>query len=107
MADTLSPDRQRTAAARAAFAASFESPEAKTAHYRALARKAAEGRIVLPADDARAFIAARDELTRLVEIVARIADRVERQRDERARPSATTPHDPEDDQQRKSPIRRA
>lgn len=78
MADALSANQRRTAAARAAYAASFESPEAKRAHYRALGQKSAAGRIVLPADDARAFVAARDELTRLTEIVARIAERLEK-----------------------------
>jgi hypothetical protein len=77
MAHSLSPNQQRTAAARAAYAASFKSPEAKREHYRALGQKSAEGRIMLPADEARAFVAARDDLARLVEIVARIAERVE------------------------------
>jgi hypothetical protein len=77
MADTLTPGQQRTAAARAAYAASFQSPEAKRAHYRALGLKAAKGRIVLPADEARALVSARDELTRLVDILVRIAERVE------------------------------
>jgi hypothetical protein len=78
MADTLTANQRRTAAARAAYAASFESPEEKTAHYRALGQKSAEGRIALPADEARAFVAARDELARLTEIIGRIAERVER-----------------------------
>jgi hypothetical protein len=78
MADTLSANRRRTAAARAAYAASFESPEAKRAHYRALGQKSAAGRLVLPADEARALLSARDELNRLTEFLGRIAERVER-----------------------------
>ena len=87
MADTLTPEQRRTAAARAAYAASFENPEVKRAHYQSLGHKSAAGRIVLPIDEARALVGARDELNRLVDIVARIAERVERRTSEETQPS--------------------
>jgi hypothetical protein len=55
MPDTLTAGQRRTAKARAAFQQSFPSPEAKTSHYRAMAEKAAAGRIVLSGDDVEAF----------------------------------------------------
>lgn len=73
----LTPRQRQTLAARQTFSQRFTSPEEKIEHYRALGQKSAAERIVLPAEDARAFVAARDELTRLTEIVARIAERVE------------------------------
>lgn len=78
MAETLSRTQRQTLAARQAFRSTFESQEARSAHYRSLGQKSAAGRVVLPVEDARALVETQASLSRLTEIVGRIADRVER-----------------------------
>jgi hypothetical protein len=45
---SLTPGQQKTLPARQAFAASFDSPEEKSDHYRRLAQKSHADRVVLP-----------------------------------------------------------
>ena len=54
-ADPLSPRQRRTLSARRALAATFATPEERSAHYRALAAKANAGRIALTADEVAAL----------------------------------------------------
>jgi 5'-deoxynucleotidase YfbR-like HD superfamily hydrolase len=68
-APALLPTRgqQQTQAAREAFKARFPSPEARSEHYRELARRANEGRVVLSADEAAALGQAYALLTRIAQ----------------------------------------
>lgn len=70
MADprTVDDRRRQTAAAREALARTFPSEEARSQHYRELARRSHPGRIVLSADDAHA-------LSRAYAVLKRIAER--------------------------------
>ena len=75
MADAVLAARQRqTEAGRRALAAKFPTPEAKTEFYRALARKSAEGRLILSSDEAMALGQAYQVLARIVGRI-RTADR--------------------------------
>ena len=65
MAETLTPNQRRTAAARAAFQDQFPSEEARRAYYRQLSAKGNTGRITLSARDAAELIAAYETLARL------------------------------------------
>jgi len=55
MPETPTVLQRRTAPARAALAAKFKTPEEKSAHYRELARRSNDGRVVLSAADAAAL----------------------------------------------------
>ena len=68
MSETLTLGQRRTLAARQAFAAKFETPEQKSEHYRQLARRSNDGRIVLSGDEAAAL---GDAYALLAKIVAR------------------------------------
>ncbi len=55
MPEVLTTNQRRTLSAREAFAGKFPNPEAKSAHYRAMAAKANAGRVVLSGDEAAAL----------------------------------------------------
>jgi hypothetical protein len=55
MSDSLNPNQRRTLSARQALASKFVTPEEKSAHYRDMARRANEGRVVLNASEAEAL----------------------------------------------------
>ena len=65
--EALTERQLRTLPARQARAAKFASPEEKSAHYREMARRGNEGRVVLGADEAAAVLQAYDLLTRIAE----------------------------------------
>ena len=67
MTEPLTPAQRRTRAARDALAGKFESPEQKSEHYRALARRSAEQRVTLRADEAAALRDAYALLRRIAE----------------------------------------
>lgn len=52
------PQQRRTQRARETLAAQFSSPEEKSEHYRRLAQRGHEGRVVLSADEVAALSAA-------------------------------------------------
>lgn len=54
----LTPRQRQTLPGRQALAAKFSTPEAKSEHYRALARRSNEGRLVLSGDEADALVGA-------------------------------------------------
>lgn len=56
MQETLTPAQRRTLPGRQALAAKFSSPEEKSAHFRALARRSHARRITLSGDDADALL---------------------------------------------------
>lgn len=58
MSETLTPAQARTLPARRALAATFATPEARSAHYRQMAAKANAGRVTLSADEAVAVATA-------------------------------------------------
>jgi hypothetical protein len=68
MADVLTPAQQRTLAARQALAAKFPSPEKKSEHFRALARRSHERRLTLSGDEV-------DQLAQIAQTLVRIVDR--------------------------------
>ena len=65
MPEPLSPAQRRTLAARQALAAKFSTPEEKSEHYRELARRSNDGRIVLSGDEAAALVGAYELLGRI------------------------------------------
>jgi hypothetical protein len=64
---TLTPAQQRTLPARQALEAKFISPEEKSEHFRALARRSHERRLTLSGDEAATLAQVSDFLRRLVE----------------------------------------
>jgi hypothetical protein len=79
VAEPLTPRQRQTLAARQTFAQTFTTPEKKREYYSALGRKAAEGRVVLSASDASVIAEAHRSLEGLTRIVAKIAERVEKE----------------------------
>jgi len=71
MADILSPAQRRTLPARQALAATFSSPEAKSAHFRSLAHRSHERRLTLSGDEAAA-------LEHVYQLLGGIVDRTQR-----------------------------
>jgi hypothetical protein len=67
MEEGLTPAQRRTLPARQALAAKFSSPEEKSEHFRALARRSHAGRVVLSAGEAAELAQVSDVLRRLVE----------------------------------------
>ncbi len=53
--DPLTPRQRQTCAARRTLAAKFATPEAKSAHFRAMAERANADRVTLNADEASAL----------------------------------------------------
>ena len=53
--NALTPRQRQTLAGRQALAAKFSTPEEKSEHYRRLARRSNEGRLVLSGDEADAL----------------------------------------------------
>jgi hypothetical protein len=68
MAEPLTPAQQRTLPARQALAAKFPSPEKKSEHFRALARRSHERRLTLSGSEV-------EQLAQIVQILVRIVAR--------------------------------
>jgi hypothetical protein len=67
MPEVLSPAQRRTLPARQALAAKFSSPEEKTSHFRALARRSHARRLTLSGDEAAILAQLSDLLRRIVD----------------------------------------
>lgn len=79
MAKPLEARQQQTQNARLALAAKFPDSQSRSAFYRGLAEKSNAARIVLSAADVEVIADAQPSLERLTRIVAKIAERVERE----------------------------
>ena len=67
MPETLTARQRQTLPGRRALADQFPTPEARTEHYRALARRSADRRVVLSGDEAAALADAYSLLGRIAE----------------------------------------
>jgi hypothetical protein len=67
VSESLTPAQQRTLPARQALAAKFSSPEEKSEHFRALARRSHASRLTLSAHEAATLAEVSEFLRRLVE----------------------------------------
>jgi hypothetical protein len=67
LSETLGPAQRRTFPARQALAAKFATPEAKSEHFRRLARRSHERRLTLSGEEAAAVLGAYELLRRIAE----------------------------------------
>lgn len=74
--ESTTPAQERTRRARAALAAKFKSPEERSAHYRELARRSNDGRLVLSAAEVVALGDAYALLGRIANKITALDDRV-------------------------------
>ena len=79
MSETLTAHQRQTLNARAALAATFPDEQSKSDYCRALAQKSNAGRVVLSAAEVETIAGAHRSLEGLTRIVAKIAERVERE----------------------------